>query len=160
MSLNTSYENFMTSNHVTPFARGTYKKVWHGHWESGPCQGEEYVLKTFAGDSVLENHYFDVKTRLFQEATQIIKSWNDAGIIDRRIVLSVPEVVHDATAGEMCLAEPFIQDFQKFNSNTGWEAPLDGQYSDAMQALSHFSYINSRMMVLCDIQGGIYRDEM
>lgn len=155
-----SYVSFIYSNHVTPFALGTYKKVWHGHWDGGPRHGEEYVLKTFLGDSVLEDHYFDVKMALFQEAKQIINAWNDAGIIDKRVVLSVPAVVHDADAGEMCLAEPLIQDFQKFNSNTGWEAPLEDQYSDAMQALSHFSYNNSGTMVLCDIQGGIYQDEM
>lgn len=109
----------------------------------------------------MQDHYLDVREKLFRDAQQLIDAWNAAEIIDKRVILSAPNHVYDETAGETCLAEPFIQNFQKFNSNTGWEAPQGDQYSEAMQALSHFSYIKScGMMVLCDIQGGIYQDKM
>lgn len=55
----------------------------------------------------------------------------------------------------MCLVEPYIEDFEKFNSNSGW-APVTGNlWSDVMQALSHFSYHNSGgQYLLCSLQGG------
>jgi hypothetical protein len=52
-----------------------------------------------------------------------------------------------------------IEDFGKFNSNSGW-APVTGTaWTDAMQALSHFSYHDSDdKVLLCDLQGGVYSD--
>jgi Alpha-kinase family len=46
-----------------------------------------------------------------------------------------------------------IENFEKFNSNSGW-APLTGNaWSNAMQALSHFSYNDSdQKVLLCDLQ--------
>lgn len=155
-----SQGTFIKSNAVVPFARGAYKTVWRGHTPSGPLQGQESVLKAFAGDPVIKEHYLEVREPLFQKAQQIVNAWNNANITDRRVVLRHPQVVYDPTSGGTCLAEPLIPGFQKFNSNTGWEAPQGEQYSDAMQALSHFSYVNGHMMVLCDMQGGIYQDEM
>lgn len=59
---------------------------------------------------------------------------------------------------ELLLIEPFIEDFRKFNSNTGWtncRTPWDR----VMQALSHYSYhCTGGAFVLCDLQGGIYED--
>ena len=52
--------------------------------------------------------------------------------------------------------EPFIQNYTKFNSNSGW-ADDSTPWPRVMQALSHFSYhITSGQFVLCDLQGGIY----
>jgi len=54
--------------------------------------------------------------------------------------------------------EPFIESWQKFNSNSGW---MDDStpWPRVMQALSHFSYhASSGRSVLCDLQGGVYSD--
>jgi len=60
--------------------------------------------------------------------------------------------------GEKFLVEPYIEHWQKWNSNTGW-ALRDDTWSDVMQALSHFSYHTlGGHLVLCDLQGGIYKD--
>jgi hypothetical protein len=46
--------------------------------------------------------------------------------------------------GTLHLVEPFIENFRKFNSNTGWVSADDlGAIGDALQALSHFSYNDS-----------------
>ena len=51
--------------------------------------------------------------------------------------------------------EPFIERWQKWNSNTGWSGGSSG-WNEVMQALSHFSYhISSGQSVLCDLQGGM-----
>ena len=59
---------------------------------------------------------------------------------------------------EKCLIEPFIEKWEKFNSNTGWNKshlPWD----KAMQALSHYSYhITNGQFLMCDLQGGWYSD--
>ena len=52
-----------------------------------------------------------------------------------------------------------IDNFQKFNSNSGWVKRCDAGWGDVMQALSHFSYhFTGGSFVLCDLQGGAYRD--
>jgi len=58
-------------------------------------------------------------------------------------------------AGQKHLVEPFIPNYQKFNSNTGVQMGDDG-WPAAMQALSHFSYhTTGGRYVLCDLQGGV-----
>lgn len=60
--------------------------------------------------------------------------------------------------GHKVLVEPFIKNWEKFNSNTGW-ANNDNPWPMVMQAISHFSYhITNGHMVLCDLQGGCYSD--
>ena len=62
-------------------------------------------------------------------------------------------------SGQKVLSEPFIQNYQKFNSNSGWSDDSIA-WGEVMQALSHFSYHVSRgYYVLCDLQGGIYQRE-
>lgn len=61
-------------------------------------------------------------------------------------------------AGQKVLQEPFIDDYQKFNSNSGW-ADNETPWPRVMQALSHFSYhASGGQFVLCDLQGGFYAD--
>lgn len=73
------------------------------------------------------------------------------------IKINIPMVWHDKAGGvgTKCLVEPYIQNFKKFNSNTGALLP---EYKVA-QALSHFSYhITQGECVLCDLQGGVSMD--
>jgi hypothetical protein len=59
-------------------------------------------------------------------------------------------------ANTKCLLEPFIDKYQKFNSNTGW-ADDGTPWPRVMQSLSHFSYhVSGGQFVLCDLQGGVY----
>eukprot|EP00892_Ulva_mutabilis_P004116 jgi/Ulvmu1/2076/UM123_0008.1 len=62
------------------------------------------------------------------------------------------------------LVEPFIDNFSKFNSNTGWVPGCDGAHAiwvEAMQALSHFSYHASGCKyLLCDLQGAVRRNKI
>ncbi|CAD7944913.1 unnamed protein product [Amoebophrya sp. A120] len=58
--------------------------------------------------------------------------------------------------GSVVLVEPFIENFMKFNSNTGATAPE----ALVAQALSHYSYHASNgEEVLCDLQGGKVQHE-
>lgn len=54
------------------------------------------------------------------------------------------------------MLEPFIENYEKFTSNTGWYEDVT-PWKTVMQALSHFSYhATEGEYVLCDLQGGIY----
>ena len=51
------------------------------------------------------------------------------------------------------MTEPYIEDFRKFNSNTG--AGANDPDSMIMNALSHFSYhMSNGTELMCDLQGG------
>jgi hypothetical protein len=86
---------------------------------------------------------------------------NAQGIITSTIFLNHPEVwvfdEYSTYAGQKTLTEPFIENFEKFNSNSGVVFSADGtNWSSLMQALSHFSYhMTGGHYVLCDLQGGI-----
>lgn len=58
---------------------------------------------------------------------------------------------------KLVLVEPYIEKFQKFNSNTGWTAKNENPWTKILQALSHFSYhASGGACVLCDLQGAVY----
>jgi len=58
-------------------------------------------------------------------------------------------------AGQKVLQEPYIRDFRKWNSNSGWQ-DASTPWGQIMQALSHFSYhVTGGECLLCDLQGGV-----
>jgi hypothetical protein len=57
------------------------------------------------------------------------------------------------------LWSPFVHNWTKFNSNSGWSSSTGTEQDLVMQALSHYSYHTSGgQFLVCDLQGGIYRD--
>lgn len=145
---------------VAPFGKGTFKKVWRGYYTDGPRKGQECVCKEFNTHSVFDEHYFQLEMRVVRRAQQVIDAWNAARVIDTPVVLNVPSIWSSQRTGQKRLVEPFIKNFQKFNSNGGWVYFPGTPWSDALQALSHFSYnFSGGQMLLCDIQGGIYPGE-
>jgi hypothetical protein len=147
-----------------PFARGSFKKVYRGYYANGPRKGQECVSKAFTRLSRFRGGSFQVELSTVQRAKEVIDDWNAARIINLPIVISVPEIWTiwtSETSSEQRLVEPFIWNFQRFNNNGG-QVSLQGTFwSDALQALSHFSYHRSLgQVVLCDIQGGVYKDRL
>ncbi|RYP79084.1 hypothetical protein DL771_000062 [Monosporascus sp. 5C6A] len=155
-----------TNNHATKatiqdelFASGNFKNVKRGEYTAGDRIGQECVAKEFKTGSVFEDHYFKEELAIIDRTQKIIDSWHDAGIINRTIVLNTPEIWEYEYTGHKVLVEPIIKNFEKFNSNTGWADNTGGAWSEAMQALSHFSYHTSGgQFLLCDLQGGVYSD--
>lgn len=98
--------------------------------------------------------------RLIDRTQQIIDDFDYAGVIGphRHIVLNQPDIWECSEgSGERVLIEPMIENFETFNSNSGWTPAGGSEWRDAMQALSHFSYHNSNLqLLLCDLQGGVY----
>ena len=68
-------------------------------------------------------------------------------------------VWHLTRSKQRVLVEPFLSNFQNFNSNTGWQGSTN--WSEALQSLSHFSYHHSQGdLVLCDLQGSVQDGEV
>jgi hypothetical protein len=147
-----------------PFAEGTFRWVYKGTYTDGPRKGEACVSKTFKTGSVFADDYFTLDIKAAAKALEIVDLFNTMGIITKPVKINVPMVATtiegDEMEGEKQIIEPFIHNYQKFNSNTGW-TDESTSWGMAMQALSHFSYHVTRgNFVLCDLQGGIYPKEV
>jgi hypothetical protein len=141
------------------YASGTFKNVWLGEYTEGRRAGQACVSKEFKTGSVYEKHYYAEELAIVRRAQKIIDAWHVEDVIDKRVILNTPEVWRYKNVGDMSLVEPFVKNFEKFNSNSGWANVTGCVWSDAMQALSHFSYHSSGgQFLLCDLQGGAYRD--
>ncbi|KAI0478318.1 kinase-like domain-containing protein [Xylaria cf. heliscus] len=148
-----------TINKAWLFASGTFKNVYAGTYIEGARAGQECVSKEFKTGSVYEAHYFKEELNIIRRTQAVIDAWHDARVIDKRILLNTPAIWTYTETGGKSLVEPMIENFEKFNSNSGWAPVTGGAWSEAMQALSHFSYHNSGgQLLLCDLQGGSYRN--
>jgi len=111
----------------------------------------------------MESHFYDTDIAASEQAVFLIAKWNAKRLIDKMIKINMPEVwtfdLHIGSfSGRKVLQEPFIENYQKFNSNTGWSDD-SLPWPRVMQALSHFSYhISNGQNLLCDLQGGVYQD--
>jgi hypothetical protein len=105
--------------------------------------------------------FFDLDIKAMNKALDLVQQWNSHTYISQLIKVNLPAVwvFEPGTgqwAGKKVLQEPFIEHYQKFNSNTGW-ADSSTSWPQVMQALSHFSFHSSGgQFVLCDLQGGVY----
>lgn len=151
----------------SPFAKGTSRLVGEGIYTSGRRKDQACVIKWMRNGHVRDPRAFAGDLDAVHRAHEIIASFNAARVIHQTVRINIPLLwVLGPTArphaGARVLIEPFIDRFQKLNSNSGWAAAQgpDGEgWGAAMQALSHYSYyISGGQEVLCDLQGGFYRD--
>jgi hypothetical protein len=149
-----------------PIAQGAFRWVAKGSYTSGPRKNQACVVKWFKTGAVFSDDYFSLDIKAVDKALDIVNRFNQLNIINKVVKINVPEVWYftddsnNEWAGQRHLCEPFIRNYQKFNSNTGWNDDSMA-WGEVMQALSHFSYhITGGNYVLCDLQGGIYQHEV
>ncbi|XDG01365.1 hypothetical protein ABKA04_000980 [Annulohypoxylon sp. FPYF3050] len=143
-----------------PFSEGTFRWVGRATYSSGHRNGQPCVIKWFKTGAVFEKDYFTLDIKAVDKALEIVNRFNELNIVSKTVKINVPAVWTIVETGQMVLCEPFIENYQKFNSNSGW---VDDSitWGEVMQALSHFSYhISGGQFVLCDLQGGIYQREI
>ena len=145
-----------------PFAEGSFRHVAKGVYTTGERQGEPAVCKWFKKGFVYEEEFFSKDIKAVDKALHIVDNWNKSSFIGKTIRLNIPEVWVFEDGGKFgrskVLQEPFIENYKKFNSNSGWMKD-DVPWSRVMQALSHYSYhATGGQLVICDLQGGIYKD--
>lgn len=157
---------FTTYALAHPFAEGGFRWVAKGVYTEGLRTGQDCVCKWFKTGHVVEASFFDLDIRAMNKAHDLVRQWNSRRSLDNIIKVNIPEVwtgenvYGSLIAGKKMLQEPFIESYQKFNSNTGW-ADNATPWPRVMQALSHFSYhVSGGQYVLCDLQGGVYSDSV
>lgn len=147
-----SYEKFI-------IGEGAHRYVKKGVYTEGERRGQPAVCKEFKTGEVFEEHYFKEDIRATRKAEFIladfmnyIREHQSLKYSNIMIKINIPGIWESvAYPHAKCLVEPYIQNFKKFNSNTGASDP---EFKVA-QALSHFSYhITGEECVLCDLQGG------
>ncbi|CAB9515687.1 Myosin heavy chain kinase [Seminavis robusta] len=151
---------FYNDQLMDPFAEGGFRYAAEGEFVEGDRKGQKAVCKWFKKGHVHESKFFDLDIKAMEKSVELVKSWSDKRIIEQRIRVNVPEVwtfeksdfFHEDTK---VLVEPFIENYKKFNSNTGWH-DSSTPWPKVMQALSHFTYHASNGdYLLCDLQGGV-----
>jgi len=147
----------------TPFAQGQFRWVASGKYSDGSSMdGKKGVSKWFKTGATFESTYFDLDIEAVDQAIKLVAEFNKEEIVRGIIRVNRPAVWRfmdncgPAWAGKKYLQEPYIHNYQRFNSNTGW-SNTKVRWGDIMQALSHFSYDNTGgKAVLVDLQGGVY----
>lgn len=121
-----------------PFASGAFRWVAKGVYTSGARSGQACVCKWFKTGVVFEDEYFALDIKAVDRALEIVNRFNELNIVNKVVKINVPAVWEFTTepeAGQKTLVEPFIQNYKKFNSNSGWKND-SGQWPQVMQALS------------------------
>lgn len=141
-----------------PFAEGSFKRCFFGVFLEGARSGQPCVVKFFR-DRGVASSYFAAEISIVNKTLELLSQWNGARFISQTVRLNVPEIWPVGGCGRLGLVEPFIENFAKFNSNTGWTTRDGSSWCALMQALSHYSYhVSSGMALLCELQGGIFAD--
>jgi uncharacterized protein YodC (DUF2158 family) len=152
-----SFENHALDH---PFAQGSFRWVAKGKYIEGERAGQACVCKWFKTGGVMEAHFYDTDIKTSQKAVDIISKFNQGQFINEVVQVNLPAVwtfdQDSSRGGQKVLQEPFIKNYQKFNSNTGW-SDSSTPWPRVMQALSHYSYhCSGGQLLLCDLQGGVY----
>ena len=108
-----------------PFAQGTFRWVAKGEYTDGQRAGQPCVCKWFKSGCTFESSFYDEDLKASEKATHIIDQWNQQRFIDKPIQLNQPAVwtfLGGRYEGQKHLVEPFIENWEKFNSNSGWSA--------------------------------------
>lgn len=141
-----------------PFASGSFRWVAEGIYTDGGRQGQACVVKWFKTGAVFSEDYFTLDIKAVDKALEIVNRFNQLNTVNKVVKINVPGVWYftddgdEKWSGQRHLCEPFIQNYRKFNSNTGWN-DIGMEWAQVMQALSHFSYhVSGGNYVLCDLQ--------
>ncbi|KAB5539299.1 kinase-like domain-containing protein [Coniochaeta sp. 2T2.1] len=134
-----------------PIAEGTFRLVAKGEYTDGQRNGQACVGKWYKWDlDVDEEDLREDDLGCVEKAQYLVERWNQLNIANKRIRINVPEIwdLRNGMAFEIdddddyeqpIMVEPFIQNYRKWNSNSGWYDDST-VWGEVMQALSHFSY--------------------
>lgn len=143
---------------------GSFRDVYLA-WDTKTNQ--TVVTKKFKDGTPTQERFWREDLQATAAAARYADAFNRAFPDGKRIRFIKPLVDYATDAfrpgeqlkpGECVLIEPFIgEDYEKFNSNTGWQ---NHQCGLTMGAFSHFSYhMSNGQELLCDLQGVKEQDE-
>jgi hypothetical protein len=141
-----------------PKMQGGYTYVALGSYctnSKGPDKVDRCIIKWWKSGPVQSHDLYDIYMRRILKAYDLIMMFNHEKIILEPVYLQIPSIVQ-LDSGNIVLQEPYIEQYQKWNSNSGWYSKSNDSWSLAFQALSHFSYhISDGLYVLCNVTGGL-----
>ena len=149
---NPEHSGYIGQTHI---GEGKYKNVTKGTYMSGEPTADKF-LKTGV---TFSSECFEDDRVAAEAALPYVAGFHDYVETTRykgrvEIMVTIPQVWEQSDgrlAGQKMLREPFINNFVKFNSNSG---AADSTAAVA-QALSHYSYhASDGNELLCDLQGG------
>ena len=145
-----------TSNQI---GEGSFRVCYRGTYIGGNRNQQEAACKQFKPQfRSMEDEYFAADFRIANRVIEYADEWNQFCRDRREITVSRGDIKRTQRGGQF-LVEPYIRDFTKFTSNSGW---IDsGQSHDilAMEAFSHYTYHRSGgMLLVCDLQGRYRKD--
>lgn len=149
---------------ATPRLHGTIYDVAVGrNYDDAHNATEKCVVKWVRRDHLHQcsmNHFYFTKQTCRMAAEIIAAFVRQICTRGYSILLNKPKVWKcdwRETLGERkVLVEPYLSNFEKFNSNSGWMCDSSRTYEKVAQALSHFSYAWSHhKLLLCDLQGTV-----
>jgi hypothetical protein len=105
------------------FEEGTFRYVGMGKYTHGSRTGQSCVRKWFKDGNHFSAAFYSKDIEAVEKSLQIITQWNEAGFIGSTIRINRPQVWNDHEYGTV-LVEPFIDGYQKFNSNSGNVMPF------------------------------------
>ena len=132
--------------------------MFKGKYTVGSRAGQAKVSKVFKdGKETFEDSFFTHDVTLCEKSIEVADAFNQVKKFASMVQVCKAEIWHQKKSKQRFLTEPFLSNFQVFNSNSGWQA--EGEWSKALQSLSHFSYHHSNGdLVLCDLQGALEDD--
>ncbi|TPX55289.1 hypothetical protein PhCBS80983_g05442 [Powellomyces hirtus] len=71
---------------------GQFKLVYAGTYTAGERKGEACVSKVFKTGAVFEDSFFKHELDVVAKALQLVQQFNDAKLIDRKILVNQPEI--------------------------------------------------------------------
>ncbi|CAE7377728.1 mhkB [Symbiodinium pilosum] len=146
------------TNWSTVVGEGTFRKVYRGRYTVGERVGQASAAKVFKdGTEAYEDAFFAEDVKWSEKAIEIVDEFNKVKKFNRFVQVCKPDVWVKTRTKQRLLMEPFLHNFQKFNSNTAWAG--ETEWAKALQSLSQFSYhFTGGDMVLCDLQGAVEDD--
>jgi len=147
----------------SPRLHGTVYDVAVGRNYDGHKAGTKCVVKWVRSDHTGcdETNHFLATRRTCHVAADMISAFSKQTCTrGYTILLNKPNIWKcnsDASCGEKkVLVEPYLSNFQKLNSNSGWVKDSPRTYEKVAHALSHFSHAwSGGKMLLCDLQGAV-----
>jgi len=110
-----------------PFADGCFQWLAIGHYTEGERKGQRCVCKWFKERGDLENQLFETDIEASKAAIRIISKWNAECKLNVIVRMNLQEVwtlrrndLFGKLTARKVLQEPFIENYQKFHSSTGW----------------------------------------
>jgi len=135
---------------------GKYKYVLDGTYDNGEC----CAIKLLKSGTTFSSNCFDDDVTNANAALKYVAGFHDyieketpfKGRVSIKVnIPAVWEQTEGDLVGQKVLVEPYIDNFQKFNSNSG----AQDLTAAVAQALSHYSYhASDGNEILCDLQGG------